>query len=183
MTASPLCWPAGLEATRLSLGENKHNAPWDIVNANLIILWGKNPAETNIHQMYYIEKAQKKGAKLVVIDPRRTQSSERADMLIQPRPGTDGALALAIAHCLVRDNFIDSDFISEHVYGFDAFSGLVNTYTPDSVADICGISAPEIETLAADISKRNAVTIIPVMECSVIQIAAKPCGRLSPYWL
>jgi anaerobic selenocysteine-containing dehydrogenase len=158
-TYGDLCWPAGLEATRLSLGENKHNAPWDIVNANLIILWGKNPAETNIHQMYYIEKAQKRGAKLAVIDPRRTQSSERADLLIQPRPGTDGALALAIAHCLVRDNRIDSAFIREHVYGFDAFSELVSTYTPDYVADICGISVHEVETLAADIGKQNAVTI------------------------
>ena len=158
-TYGDLCWPAGLEATRLSLGENKHNAPWDIANADLIILWGKNPAETNIHQMYYIEKAQKKGAKLVVIDPRRTQSSERADVLIQPRPGTDGALALAIAHCLLRDNRINSGFIRKYVYGFEAFCRLVDTYTPDFVADICGISVNEIETLAADIARRTAVTI------------------------
>ena len=51
-----LCWPAGLEATRLTLGENKHNAPWDIEHAGLIILWGKNPAETNIQQMMPIRQ-------------------------------------------------------------------------------------------------------------------------------
>ena len=55
-TYGDLCWPAGLEATRLTLGENKHNAPWDIANSKLIILWGKNAAETNIHQMFYIHK-------------------------------------------------------------------------------------------------------------------------------
>jgi anaerobic selenocysteine-containing dehydrogenase len=112
------CWPAGLEATRLTLGENSHNAPWDIANANLIIMWGKNPAETNIHQLYYIEHAQLKGAKLIVIDPRRTQSAERADLLIQPRPGTDGALALAVAHLLIKNNSIDLDFINKYVHGF-----------------------------------------------------------------
>ena len=58
-----LCWPAGLEAVQLTLGDNKHNVPWDIENAKLIILWGKNPAETNIQQMIFIEKAQAKWGK------------------------------------------------------------------------------------------------------------------------
>ena len=60
--------------------------------------------------MLYIDKAFENGGKLVVIDPRRTQSSERADLLIQPRPGTDGALALAIAHLLIKKNQIDNSF-------------------------------------------------------------------------
>jgi anaerobic selenocysteine-containing dehydrogenase len=64
-TYGDLCWPAGLEATRLTLGENKHNAPWDIANAKLIIQWGKNAAETNIHQMLYINQALENGAKLI----------------------------------------------------------------------------------------------------------------------
>ncbi len=81
-----LCWPAGLEATRLTLGESKHNVPWDLENAKLIVVWGKNPAESNIQQMIPIEKAQEKGAKLIFIDPRRTDSSEKADLLVQPIP-------------------------------------------------------------------------------------------------
>ena len=92
-TYGNLCWPAGLEAVRLTLGENKHNLPWDLQNSKLIILWGKNPAETNIHQMVFIEKAASQGAKVIVIDLRRTPSSERADLLIQPKPGTDAAIA------------------------------------------------------------------------------------------
>ncbi|MCJ7754192.1 MAG: molybdopterin-dependent oxidoreductase, partial [Thermoanaerobaculales bacterium] len=97
-----LCWPAGLEATRLTLGDNQHNAPWDLVNARLIIFWGKNPAETNIHQMRFVEQAVERGARVVVIDPRRTQSAEGAELLVQIRPGTDGALALGIAHLLIE---------------------------------------------------------------------------------
>lgn len=61
-TYGNLCWPAGLEAARLTLGANKHNAPWDLEHAKLIVLWGKNPAETNIQEMIPIEKAQEKGA-------------------------------------------------------------------------------------------------------------------------
>ena len=76
------------------------NSREDMLNSKLIILWGKNPAETNIHQMTFINEAQERGAKLIVIDPRRTESSERAELLIQPRPGSDGAIALA--GCLSR---------------------------------------------------------------------------------
>ena len=101
-TYGDLCWPAGLEATRLTLGENKHNAPWDIARSKLIVLWGKNAAETNLHQMVFIDDALDAGARLVVIDPRRTESAERAALLIQPRPGTDGALALGVAHLLIE---------------------------------------------------------------------------------
>ena len=97
-TYGDLCWPSGLEATRLTLGENKHSAPWDISHSKLIVLWGKNAAETNLHQMVFVDDALDAGARLVVIDPRRTQSAERATLLIQPRPGTDGALAVSYTH-------------------------------------------------------------------------------------
>lgn len=156
-----LCWPAGLEATRLTLGENKHNAPWDLENAQLIVLWGKNPAESNIHQMQPIEKAQRKGAKLVVIDPRRTPSSERADLLIQPIPGTDGILALAVAKILIEKDWIDHDFISENVKGFDEFKESLMSLTIENAAKECGIPIHFIEKLAALIGNTKPMTLIP----------------------
>ena len=61
-TYGDLCWPSGLEATRLTLGENKHNAPWDLAHARLVVLWGKNAAETNIHQQAFIDQALDAGA-------------------------------------------------------------------------------------------------------------------------
>ena len=158
-TYGDLCWPAGLEATRLTLGENKHNIPWDIANARLIILWGKNPAETNIHQMYYINQAIENGAKLVVIDPRRTQSAERANLLVQPRPGSDGALALAIANLLIKRNGTDSRFISQFVLGFDDFAALVSEYTPEVAAEICEIPVKFIHNIADYIISLPPVTI------------------------
>ncbi len=158
-TYGDLCWPAGLEATRLTLGENKHNAPWDIANAGCIIMWGKNPAETNIHQMYYIDQALANGAKLIVIDPRRTQSAERADLLIQPRPGTDGALALAVSHLIIKENGIDSSFISRSVLGFEEFASLVSEYTPAAAARICDIPEKFIHKTAEYIMSHSPVTI------------------------
>jgi len=158
-TYGDLCWPAGLEATRLTLGENKHSVPWDIAAARLIILWGKNPAETNIHQMVYIEKALETGAKLIVIDPRRTQSSERAEMLIQPRPGTDAALALAIAHLLIKEDLIDHLFIKKHVKGFDSFRNIVSNMDPLKASKICDVPLHSIEKIAEYIGSVHPCTI------------------------
>ncbi len=156
-----LCWPAGLEAERLTMGDNKHNNPWDIENANLIILWGKNPAETNIQQMIFIEKAQENGAKLVVIDPRRTPSSERADILIQPKPGTDAALALGIANILIQNNWIDQDFIDKNVLGFEEFNESVKSYSLKRTSELTDISEDLIEELAFIIGNTKPMTLAP----------------------
>jgi len=158
-TYGDLCWPAGLEASRLTLGENKHNAPWDIENARLIILWGKNSAETNIHQSVFINRALERGAELVVIDPRRTQTAERAGLLIQPRPGSDGAIALAVAHALIRDGRIDREFIENHVHGFDEFAERAAGFTPERVAKISDVPKEYIERLADLMGTIRPVTI------------------------
>ncbi len=158
-TYGDLCWPAGLEATRLTLGDNRHSAPWDLVNARLIILWGKNPAETNIHQMRFVHKAVDGGAKLVVIDPRRTESAEGADLLVQPRPGTDGALALGIARLLISSSAIDEDFVRAHVHGFDEFAAMVGEYPPHVVEEITDVPIRGIEKLAEMIAASDAVSI------------------------
>jgi anaerobic selenocysteine-containing dehydrogenase len=158
-TFGDLCWPAGLEATRLTLGDNKHNAPWDLVNARLIIFWGKNPAETNIHQMRFVEEAIDRGARVVVIDPRRTQSAEGAELLVQIRPGTDGALALGIAHLLFARRTIDDAFIRDHVHGSQEFAAMVRAYPPDHVAKITDVPVEVIERLAELIGSVTPLSI------------------------
>ena len=160
-TYGDLCWPAGLEATRLTLGDNKHSVPWDLPNAKLIILWGKNAAETNIHQMPFVENALERGGRLVVIDPRRTQSAERAALFLQPRPGTDGALALAVAHLLVERGWVDREFVTRHVLGFDEFAALVRECTPAWAAAITDVPEEGIRELADLIGTAGPVTISP----------------------
>jgi len=158
-TYGDLCWPAGLEAGRLTLGDNKHNAPWDIAKAKLIIFWGKNAAETNLHQMRFVEQAQSAGAHLVVIDPRRTQTSERAELLIQPRPGTDGFLAVAVAGLLIDSGDVDQDFIAQHVHGFDEFVAMTREQSVAELAAVCDVPVPAIARLAELLGTVKPATI------------------------
>lgn len=160
-TYGDLCWPAGLEATRLTLGDNSHNAPWDLENARLIVFWGKNAAETNIHQMAHVDRARERGAKVVVVDPRRTETADHADFLLQLRPGTDGALALGVGHVLVRDGLIDRSFIDPHVLGFDDYAARVAEFTPARVAELTELPARAIEDVAALFATAGPATIVP----------------------
>jgi anaerobic selenocysteine-containing dehydrogenase len=158
-TYGDLCWPAGLEATRLTLGENKHSAPWDLNNARLIVLWGKNAAETNIHQMVFVQEALDAGARLVVIDPRRTETAERADLFLQPRPGTDGALALGVAHLLVDSGRVDREFIDRHVSGYAEFAERIREYTPEWAAAVTEVPEGRIRRLADLLGEIRPATI------------------------
>ena len=161
LTYGNLCWPAGLEATRLTLGANKHNVPWDLENARLIILWGKNPAETNIQEMMPIDKSLEQGGRLIVVDPRRTPSSDRAEILVQIKPGTDAALALGIARELICNDWIDKDFINSYVKGYDEFASSVEAYTPEMVSEICGLPESGIKDLARMIGNTKPMTLVP----------------------
>lgn len=158
-TYGNLCWPAGLEAVRLTLGEVKHNVPWDLAEAGLIIMWGKNPAETNVQEMVHIDNALKKGARLVVIDPRRTLTADKADLLIRPKPGTDAALALAVARVLVEKKLTDKEFISKHIKGFDKFVESLDI-TPAIAEEISGVPAQAVEELAMMIGQTDKVTFV-----------------------
>lgn len=160
-TYGDLCWPAGLEATRLTLGDNLHNAPWDLANARLLVFWGKNAAETNLHQMRFVDQAVEAGASCVVIDPRRTPTAEKADLFIQPRPGTDGALALALGHLLVREGGVDEAFVNEHVKGFEAYAERVAAWTPARAAEVCGVPEAQIRELARRMASIRPMTIVP----------------------
>lgn len=156
-----LCWPAGLEAVRLTLGENKHNAPWDLENARLIIMWGKNTVETNIQESIPLENALEKGAKLIVIDPRRTPTAEKADLLLQPRPGTDASLALGIARIIIENDLADEQFIQKYVFGYNKFKASLSRYTEDFVEETTGITAKYQKILAEYIAAIQPMTILP----------------------
>jgi len=158
-TYGDLCWPAGLEATRLTLGDNVHNAPWDLANARLIVLWGKNAAETNLHQMRFVDQALAAGATCVSVDPRRTQTAERAQLLVQPKPGTDGALALGLAHLIIAAGQVDAAFILAHVQGFEVFAEYVKGWTPERTAATTGVPEAQIRRLAQLMGSTKPMTI------------------------
>ena len=88
-------------------------------HARLVLLWGTNTKLTNRHLWPFIEQARANGAKVVVIDPLSTATAEAADWLLQPFPGTDMALMLALMHVLVRDDLIDHDYVDRYAVGYD----------------------------------------------------------------
>ncbi len=159
-TYGNLCWPAGLEAVRLTLGSVKHNVPWDMENAKTIIIWGKNPAETNIQEIAFISRAKENGCRIIVIDPIRTPTADKADILFCPKPGTDGALALAIAKILINEDLIDRPFIEKHVRGFDEFRKSL-FISPVEAEKITGIPSENIIELAQIIGREGPFTILP----------------------
>lgn len=160
LTYGNLCWPAGLEAVRLTMGSVKHNVPWDLENAKTIIIWGKNPAETNIQEIAFIAVAKEKGCRIIVIDPLRTLTADKADILYNPIPGTDGALALALARVLIDKGLIDLEFINKNVKGFEEFRDSLHISTSEA-EHITGIPSSDIIELAHIIGSNGPVTILP----------------------
>ncbi|HHX75380.1 MAG TPA: molybdopterin-dependent oxidoreductase [Firmicutes bacterium] len=113
--AGSLCWGAGLAATCLDMGDARSHHPSDLRHARVLVLWGRNVAETNIHLVPYIRQAKKSGCRVYLIDPRRTFTAGLADVHLQIRPGTDWALAAA---CLIRclqDGLADENFIAHRL--------------------------------------------------------------------
>jgi len=160
ITYGNLCWPAGLEAVRLTLGSVKHNVPWDLENAKTIVIWGKNPAETNIQEISFIARAKEKGCRIIVIDPIRTPTADKADILYNPKPGTDAVLALALVKVLIDEDLIDHDFIKKNVFGFDELKKSLHISLSEA-ENITGIPAISITELAHIIGTGNPVTILP----------------------
>ncbi|MEY4165156.1 MAG: hypothetical protein RL419_998, partial [Actinomycetota bacterium] len=109
-----LCGGTAAYATVTAIGSPLTCDPLDVRYSKLIVLWGTNTKLTNRHLWLFIEEARGKGAKVVVIDPVRTITAEAADQFIQPLPGTDIALMLAMMHVIIRDGLVDHDYIAKH---------------------------------------------------------------------
>ncbi len=101
------------------------------LDSNLYILWGHNPQESDFPLLLAMKRNLKKGAKLVVIDPKKISLADRADMYIEIRPGTDGALALAMIYVIVDERLYDTDFVEMHTTGFDGLVPHIQQYTPE----------------------------------------------------
>jgi len=146
-----LCANAGHAAVAYTYGESLGPDPEDIVNAKYIIVWGKNLTSTNIHIVPFIfEAIEKNGAKLVTIDPRFTQIAGKSDVYLQPRVGTDGALALGLMNVIINEGLYDSEFVNNHTVGFNRLKEMVNEYPPDKVEQITSVPSESIIDLARE---------------------------------
>ena len=134
--------------------------PEDMAHSRYIVLWGTNTAVTNLHLWStVIRKARQNGAKLVVIDPVRTQTAAHADHFIQIKPGTDAALALGLMHVLIAEEIFDADYVQSYTVGFDELRQRVADYTPAHVARLTGIPESEIRQLARNLATEKPAVI------------------------
>ena len=144
----PLCGGIRTEAWVGTFGPVPGIRPEQVADARLIVVWGNNVTWSNLHLMPWINRARKAGARLVVVDPRRTVIARRADLHLALRPGTDVVLAWAVAAELERRGGIDRAFVGRHVEGVDEFMALARRWSVSDAARVCGVSQEDVRAFA-----------------------------------
>lgn len=155
-----LCWGAGIAAQTYDFGDVRGHDADDLSGARTLILWGRNPVNTNVHLLPFLKEARDGGTTVILIDPIRTAAARIADRHIPIRPGTDGALALGMANRIIQRDRIDRAFIAAHVAGFDAFKASAAFFTPERVAAIAGLDPGEVTWLADLYSEATPAAIL-----------------------
>jgi len=144
------CDSGSCTAYAMTIGATAGVDPESLVHSRYIIIWACNMVSTNLHLWPFVTEAQRRGAKVVVIDPVRHRTAQRADWYIPIRPGTDGALALALMHVIISEGLTDAAYIREHTVGYAELAERVQQYTPEWAAAETGIPAGDIRTLARE---------------------------------
>lgn len=159
-----LCYVSfAMIAPHVTMGGMFINMFSDIENAKLIVIWGKNPAaHCPPHDFIKIEEAHRRGARIVVIDPRKTVMAKYSNAEWIPiRPGTDGALALGLCNVIIEEELYDEEFVSDWTVGFQDFDRYVQHFRPEVVEGITGVPAETVRSLARRIANTSGVA--PVM--------------------
>jgi anaerobic selenocysteine-containing dehydrogenase len=122
--------------------------PVEEMNTKLYVLWGHNPEQSDFPLHIALRENLAKGSKLVVIDPKRISLAKKAEIYLPIRPGTDGALALALMHVIIKENLYDKDFVERWTHGFDELVSHIEPYTPQWAEGITWVQAEDIRKLA-----------------------------------
>ncbi len=143
----PLCGGVRGGAYESLFGSAPGMPPEQAEDADLVAVWGNNVTVSNLHLARVIKQARERGAKLIVVDPKRTRIAEQAHLYLQIEPNTDVVLALAIAAEIERRGRVDRDFIEQWVDGYEAFMNSARDYSLADAAAICKLAVADIETL------------------------------------
>ncbi len=147
LNRGPLCGGVRGTAYTSLFGVAPGMPPQQAVHADLIVVWGNNVTVSNLHLTRVLKKARKGGAKVVIIDPKRTKIAKQSDMFIQIHPGTDVILALALAAELERREALDHAFIAQWTHGFEEYMAEARKYSVQDVIDKCRISVDQFNAL------------------------------------
>ncbi len=143
-----ICFEGAYEGARFNVGPFPPHELSDWANSRCIVIWGTNKHESSIHSKRVIQEAIDNGAKLIVIDPRKTPYAKMADIYTTIRPGTDGALALGLANEIINKGLYNHQFVEKYVVGFEEFKQRASTYTKKKVSQITWVSEEVIEIIA-----------------------------------
>ena len=143
-----ICGAAAEYAVEATLGARRSPAYADVAHSRLVIIWGHNPVSTAPHFMPFLTQARRNGCQVVVIDPRRTRTAQVADLHLAPRPGTDGALALGLAHIIVSQEQHNESWLNAYTVGWPQLRERLAEYTPARVAAVTGLPVETIIDLA-----------------------------------
>ncbi|NDY92380.1 molybdopterin-containing oxidoreductase family protein [Ideonella livida] len=145
-----ICAEAGATGLAQTYGATVGMHVQHFAESRLILIWGSNSIASNLHFWTYANAAKRAGAKLIAIDPRRTETAEKCHQHLALRPGTDGALALGLMHELIAHDWLDHDYLSRHVEGWPELRERALQWSPERTAAECGLSADEVRGLARD---------------------------------
>ncbi|MEY4733624.1 MAG: Dimethyl sulfoxide reductase DmsA precursor [Pseudomonadota bacterium] len=154
-----ICASAGAEGLTQTLG-NKVGMPVRMfAESKLIVIWGSNSVGSNLHFWRIAQEAKRLGAKLVCIDPRKSETADKCDEHIAIRPGTDAALALALMHELIVNQWLDQDYIDRYTLGWAGLRERALQWPPERAAEVCGVTDQQIRQLARDWGTTPAAAI------------------------
>ncbi len=157
--ARTICSEAGFQGLVYTLGYALGPEPEAFARARFILIWGSNTLTSNMHLWPFVQEARRAGARVVVIDPARTRTAQAADEWIGIRPGTDGALALAMMHVIVAEELYDADYVARYTLGFQELAERVAEWPPERAAAITGIAPERIRGLAREYATRRPAAI------------------------
>ena len=145
-----ICSTAGGEALINTFGAKMGMKVEHFAESKLILIWGSNSISSNLHFWRLAQQAKRHGARLVCIDPRRSETAEKCHEHIALLPGTDAALALALMHQLITHGWLDHGYIARHTLGWDGLCERALQWPPERAAQVCGVPVQQIVDLARD---------------------------------
>ncbi len=153
------CGEGSCTAWLLTLGPTAGLDPESYIHSKYIVIWACNSVSTNLHHWAIVKEAKKKGAKVVVIDAYRSRTAKEADWHICPKPGTDGALAMAVINSIIEQGLVDQDYVDSYTHGYAELAERAKSRTPEWAADITGIPAEDIRTFARELATSQPAAI------------------------
>jgi anaerobic selenocysteine-containing dehydrogenase len=150
VTERTFCGEGSCTAWLLTVGPTAGVDPESFIHSKYIVIWACNSVSTNIHHWHIVKQAQKAGAKVIVIDSYASKTAKEADWHIAPKPGTDGALAMAMINAIIEQGLVDKDYVDNYTLGYDELATRAKDRTPEWAEKITGISATDIRRFARE---------------------------------